>query len=448
VQLNLLRTLVVWSLSSSESVAAIIKDKYKQQRHPEDENQPLSVQPWGLDGDKRRYFLIQGLDDTSFRIYREGNRYTKNAHWYSVAGSIDEAKALSVKLEKVDGTQAARRLSMKITNAIPMFEATEEKRNRRIYRQQRRAAFTRPEPGYGMYEGRTRGKRLRYTYDDDDDDGFGGNSSDTTSARRSTRHQSTRSTPFEAGPTFTASGRQIKQPRQGDYGESLLSTNVMSTDELGHESDENVRTTRVGTDETDPVRSGGRITRNGGRQSSNDDVNLRKRKHVDGYHSTDELIEEEDVASEEGWNSDKTDVDDKNAAEDIDDEDSEQSEEGDDEEDQPEPSTSLIVKLKVPNVVSQSEHDTPPTSPPGRQDDGIDGALGKLGSEHERLTGKAAREDAADPESSPPANHCSPQVVLPRAQQHKHSDVEHTIPNGVNGFVGASATVAALNGRA
>ena len=116
----------MWSLTSSEAIQATIKEKYKQQRHNDDENQPLSVQPWGLDGDKRRYFLIQGLDDTGFRVYREGSRYTRNAHWYSVAGDIDEVKALVTKLEDVDRSQAARRLAGKMTAAIPMFEATEE----------------------------------------------------------------------------------------------------------------------------------------------------------------------------------------------------------------------------------------------------------------------------------------------------------------------------------
>lgn len=118
----------MWALTDSEAIQAIIKEKYKQQRHSDDENQPLSVQPWGFDGDKRRYFLVQGLDDTSFRVYREGDRYKKTAHWWSVAGSIDEVKELAKKLEEVDATQAARRFAGRITNAIPTFEATEEVR--------------------------------------------------------------------------------------------------------------------------------------------------------------------------------------------------------------------------------------------------------------------------------------------------------------------------------
>ncbi len=58
-----------------------------------------------------------------------------------------------------------------------------------------------------MYEGRTRGKRMKYTYSDDEMDFM----SDSTNRRsmRNTRHH----TPAEpAGPVVTASGRQIRAP--------------------------------------------------------------------------------------------------------------------------------------------------------------------------------------------------------------------------------------------
>lgn len=361
-RLNLLRTLIIWSLGSSEVVAGIIKDKYKQQRHNDDENQPLSVQPWGQDGDKRRYFLVQGLDDHSFRIYREGSRHTRNAHWYSMAGTIDEVKTMAVKLEnkEYDGSQAARRLAGKMYAAVPVFEATEEKRNRREYRQQRRAAFTRPEPGFGIYEGRTRGKRMRYTYDEDDESA-GGDDSDATSTRRSTRHQSARSTPFEAGPQYTASGRQIRQPRTGEYGESLLSKEVMS-DELGPDYDGGER---AGSDESDPVH-GGRPTR-AARGYAYVVDNPRKRKHIDGYNNIDAMSDEEDDATGDDWNSDANASGDENLpdADDVDDAPSEDEDEDDLGE---RPSGSLIVKLKVPTLgdlaSKQQLRDTPPTSPP------------------------------------------------------------------------------------
>lgn len=57
-----------------------------------------------------------------------------------------------------------------------------------------------------MYEGRTRGKRMKYTYSDDEEMGF----SDSTN-RRSARNTGA-STPVDTGPTTTASGRQIKAP--------------------------------------------------------------------------------------------------------------------------------------------------------------------------------------------------------------------------------------------
>lgn len=126
LQLTLLRNLILWSLSGSEVVKGIIQAAYKQNRHEDDINQALSVQPWGSDSDKRRYYLIEGLDDTHFRVYRESNFMALKRTWFSVAGDIDELKALAEKLEKEDRGQKARTLSARITAAIPRFEATED----------------------------------------------------------------------------------------------------------------------------------------------------------------------------------------------------------------------------------------------------------------------------------------------------------------------------------
>ncbi|KAL8683733.1 MAG: hypothetical protein Q9186_000367 [Xanthomendoza sp. 1 TL-2023] len=216
-RLTLLSGLVLWSLGSSETVQNIIKEKYKQQRHDDDKNQPLSVQSWGRDGDKRRYWLIEGLDDTNFRLYRESNPALKTVTWRSVAGSIDDLRQVAAKLDE-DGSQAARKLRDSIQAAIPRFEAGEDKRKRREYRMSRKAQFTRPDPGFSLYEGRTRGKRMKYTYSEEEDGG-----SDALSTRRSNR-QSGFSTPVEpARPTVTASGRQVKSRYGGAYGETVLS---------------------------------------------------------------------------------------------------------------------------------------------------------------------------------------------------------------------------------
>ena len=107
----------------------LLKESYKQVRHEDDKNQPLSVQPWGRDGYKRRYWLVEGQDDTQFRLYRENSGVTaKTNQWFSVAGSIDEINEVANKLDE-EGTPHARTLRDRIRAAIPRFEAGEEVRH-------------------------------------------------------------------------------------------------------------------------------------------------------------------------------------------------------------------------------------------------------------------------------------------------------------------------------
>lgn len=207
LQLALLRTLIHWSLASSEVVKTMINKNYRT-RHEDDLNVGLSVQPWGTDGDKRRYYLIEGNDDTHFRVYRESNPAGHTRTWWSVAGNIEELKLLAEKLEKNDGGPKARALAKRIANSIPRFEATEEKRRRREYRIMRKEQFKRPEPGLSLYEGRTRGKRMKYTFSDDEDDFY----TDSTATRRSTRNTRNHTPAELAGPITTASGRQVRAP--------------------------------------------------------------------------------------------------------------------------------------------------------------------------------------------------------------------------------------------
>jgi hypothetical protein len=106
----------------------MIKEGYKSRttKDKADTNIPLSVQPWGRDGDNRRYWLVEGQDDTSFRVYRESNPKLKNINWWSVAGDIDQIRVLAQKLVDDDGTREAKSLSERMLNAIPRFEATAE----------------------------------------------------------------------------------------------------------------------------------------------------------------------------------------------------------------------------------------------------------------------------------------------------------------------------------
>ena len=81
--------------------------------------------------------------------------------------------------------------------------------------------FKRPELGFSVYEGRTRGKRMKYTYSDDEDFSL----SDSTATRRSARHTGN-TTPAETGPVTTSSGRQVRAPTRLNVaaGESATSS--------------------------------------------------------------------------------------------------------------------------------------------------------------------------------------------------------------------------------
>ncbi|KAI9669798.1 MAG: hypothetical protein M1829_005053 [Trizodia sp. TS-e1964] len=322
-RLTMLKSLIIWSLHSSEAIQAIIKDSYKQSRHDDDLNQPLSVQPWGRDGDKRRYWLIEGQDDTYFRLYRESKPELKNNTWFSVAGTIDELKAVAQKLND-EGSQAARRLGEKILSAVPRFEANEEKRKRREYRQTRKQQFVRPDPGFSLYEGRTRGKRIKYTINSESDselenkaEGEISGGSDGAANRRSTRHSGI-STPISTdGPVFTASGRQVRPRVAGAFPESSSASRRNSHQWSGYNTglatpvqvDENgqslnpengplITLTEDALNGTETIH-GSRSKRSGLRQESRGikPIKAKAGNHIEGYNSLDEMDEEEDAAS-------------------------------------------------------------------------------------------------------------------------------------------------------
>jgi hypothetical protein len=317
----------MWSLHCSDAISHIIKESYKQSRQDDDLNQPLSVQPWGKDGDKRRYWLVEGRDDTSFRLYRESNPALKTHTWWSMAGSIDELKVVSQNLEQ-DGSQISRRLAQRITNALPRFLATEEvrlptlcvsadrmkKRKRREYRVQRKLQFARPEPGFSLYEGRTRGKRMKYTYSDEEDGGEDEDfSSDVQDLRRSTRGMA------QPGvESVTASGRRVRPPHRSAFsGASMDSSNYERSDASEERQGVNGRATR----------SSGRRTRNGWASEN----------QIDGMDSEEQLADDYNSGSSgDEWEG-EDEMDDQ-----VDDEDEEMTEASDEDVERP----SLVVKLK------------------------------------------------------------------------------------------------------
>lgn len=142
LQLVLLKALISWALVSSEQIRATIAENYKS-RSEHDLDCPLSVQPWGKDGQKRKYWLIEGngamasailaiaanpigvnsTDDTPFRLYREANTHLspKRITWINVAGTIDEIRRVATKLGEDDGTKHALLLKQRIEAAVFRF---------------------------------------------------------------------------------------------------------------------------------------------------------------------------------------------------------------------------------------------------------------------------------------------------------------------------------------
>lgn len=230
-----------------------------------------------------------------------------------------------------------------------------QKRRRRDYRLARKTQFVRPEPGFSLYEGRTRGKRPRYTYSDEEDGG-----SDALSTRQPNR-QSGLSTPAESsGPTFTASGRQVRSRHGGTYGETVLSGQQEATESSkiggldGAKDDQD-------EDEDEPV-SRGRPRR--AAQQNRVKAKPRSRKHTEGYDSLGSMDDESDATSSGNeWDGGDEDEPDDHVDDDDEDEDVDMS---DNSEEQEYPRQTLVVSLRYtksrPSPPSQDTRNGPAIS--------------------------------------------------------------------------------------
>ncbi|KAK6349635.1 hypothetical protein TWF696_005917 [Orbilia brochopaga] len=203
-RLVMLQTLILWVLRHSRVVGDILKEVYKPGRKTDDSNIPLAVHCWGMDREKNKYYLIEGKDDTHFRVYQEYiSPGYRTARWISVAGTIDELRDLAERLGQ-EGSRNAKDLQGKILAAIPRFEEGEQKRKRREYRHARKAAFL--NPGVSLYEGRTRGHKAKYTFESDDDGGY------TSGRATRSNRASGRVSPVEN--YVTGSGRVTRRTNQ------------------------------------------------------------------------------------------------------------------------------------------------------------------------------------------------------------------------------------------
>lgn len=198
----------------------------------------------------------------------------------------------------------------------------------------RKAQFVRPEPGFSLYEGRTRGKRIKYTFSDEED-----GASDALSAKRSNR-QSGVSTPAEpARPTITASGRQVKSRYRGTYGETIPNK----------QHDHGQAAAVGGTDVTAEDEEGQDSTMRSDRATRS---RIRKvRQHVGDYDSTDGIEDESGVTSSgHEWNGNDDDEVDDHADDGDDDEEMDENTSEDElgiNEGSP-PQRTLVVSLRYP----------------------------------------------------------------------------------------------------
>jgi hypothetical protein len=185
-----------------------------------------------------------------------------------------------------------------------------------------------------MYEGRTRGKRVKYTYSDDEDISF----SDSTT-RRSARNTGT-TTPAETAPVTTSSGRQIRAPSR---------LNVIT----GDSAPNSVRGDTPDFDQEDDIGAGNRPKRSGAMNSGSNGVGLGSRQ-----------AGSDDEVSEADFGDDEEDVD-EHVPEESEDEDEYDEDETMVEDDLDDTPRSLVVKLSLTPPKLQTALDTPDESSNG-----------------------------------------------------------------------------------
>ena len=132
---------------------------------------------------------------------------------------------------------------------------------------------------------------MKYTFSDEEEGG-----SDAPSTRRSNRHSGV-STPAEpAGPTFTASGRQVRSRYGGAYGETML-----SGQQDDHGSSRTIHNGAVDDEGGEGEEGGVAIGRTRGASSRNSGgQNLRSRARIGNYNAVDGMDDESDATSSGG----------------------------------------------------------------------------------------------------------------------------------------------------
>lgn len=258
-----------------------------------------------------------------------------------------------------------------------------------------------------MYEGRTRGKRLRYTFSDEED--F---DSDNVGARRSTRTSGRETPAVPSGPTVTASGRQVRSRATGLYGETLLSGQV--SDRASPTTGDYVRSDA--SEEPQQAHAHGRATRNANRGATNG----RPLKHS---------LESDDEEDATSWDGGDEDEDEPEQME-LDDDEDEQAEDSSEDEDEQQ---SLVVTLRYGKGSSKPSNGDLPAN-----DDMLDAAPTTV-IKHEGLqpteSTLASTDAPQQPEHIPapmePAIQPAPPAHPVAAFAHDHQTHAAYIPHGI-----------------
>ncbi|KAK9238886.1 hypothetical protein V1525DRAFT_340462 [Lipomyces kononenkoae] len=220
-RLEFLMALMHWSLISSDGVRKVLSNGYSGNRLEDDRNCELAVSPIGMDSERRRYYLVEGLNDTRFRLFRETNPRKRFVNWTSVASTHDELRRYIEELKESDTSRHGKALTEKLAAELPRLEAGEQKRKRQSYRTQRKqiqdeTAAAVAEFG-GMYRGRTRGKRVNYNAGEGEQELEDYLEEEEGQGRRQGRISTRRSSPTSAAVYTTASGRASRRPAAGLY---------------------------------------------------------------------------------------------------------------------------------------------------------------------------------------------------------------------------------------
>lgn len=195
-RLEFLYTLVLWALTYSESVKAILAD-INQKGHAQagDEEQDVyakddddaemkrimnfkasleknqlgkPVYPIGKDEAGLQYFLVKGRGLTPFRIYKQTNPRLREVNWISVASTVDDVQKLVEKLS-TEQSGPASKLRSYLEDLILYLGCLEEERVKQERKLEKKRTLQQAadlvRAGDGAYVGRTRGRRINYNLD-------------------------------------------------------------------------------------------------------------------------------------------------------------------------------------------------------------------------------------------------------------------------------------------